>query len=126
MNLFEFKRENLIEIRKNVWLSRQHFYIFCKQYVGEKVSKLYSRFKESFKSPIKTKKLEFILQRDFKIDEDTKLISEKIKKYEDLYTLDDHLFLKSFENGFKLIKSLTGLSLDHLNTEITLKLENKF
>ena len=119
MNLFEFKRENLIEIRKNVRLSRQHFYIFCKQYVGEKVSKLYSRFKESFKSPIKTKKLEFILQRDFKIDEDTKLISEKIKKYEDLYTLDDHLFLKSFESGFKLVKSLTGLNLDLLNTEIT-------
>ncbi len=119
VNLFEFKETNLFEIRKNVWLSRQYFYIFCKQFVGKKISTLYSRFKESFKSPIKTKKLEYILQRDFKIDEDTKLISEKIKKYEDLYTLDDHLFLKSLDNGSKLIKSLTGTNTDFLNTETT-------
>ncbi len=119
VNLFEFKETNLFEIRKNVWLSRQYFYIFCKQFVGEKVSRLYRRFKESFNSAMYAKKFEFILQQDFKIDEETKQISEKIKKYEELYTQDDHLFLKSFENGFKLIKSLTGLNLDLLNTEIT-------
>ncbi len=119
VNLFEFKRTNLFEIRKNVLLSRQYFYIFCKQFVGEKVSRLYRRFKESFNSPMYARKFEFILQQDFKIYEETKLISEKIKKYEELNTQDDHLFLKSFENGFKLIKSLTGLNLDLLNTEIT-------
>lgn len=119
MNLFEFKETNLFEIRKNVRLSRQYFYIFCKQFVGKKVSTIYSRFKEDFKSPMNAKKFEYILQWDFKIDAETKLISEKTKKYEDLYTLDDHLFLKSLENGFKLIKSITGFNLDLLNTEIT-------
>ncbi len=118
MNLFEFKETNLFKIRKNVWLSRQYFYIFCKQFVGKKVSTLYSRFKEGFNSPMKVKKFEYILQRDFKIDAETKLISEKTKKYENLCTLDDHLFLKSLKNGFKLIKSLTGLNIDLLNTEI--------
>lgn len=119
MNLFEFKETNLFEIRKNVWLSRQYFYIFCKQFVGKKVSTLYSRFKECFNSPMKTKKFEYILQWDFKIDDETKLISYKTKKYENHCTLDDHLFLKSLENGSKLIKSLTGTNTDLLNTEIT-------
>ncbi len=119
MNLFEFKETNLFEIRKNVRLSRQYFYIFCKQFVGEKVSTLYSRFKEGFNSQMNAKKFKYILQWDFKIDAETKLISEKTKKYENLCTLYDHLFLKSLENGSKLIKSLTGLNTDLLNTEIT-------
>lgn len=61
MNLFEFKETNLFEIRKNVWLSRQYFYIFCKQFVGKKVSTIHSRFKEDFKSPMNAKKFEYIL-----------------------------------------------------------------
>lgn len=119
MNLFEFKETNLFEIRKNVWLSRQYFYIFCKQFVGKKVSTLYSSFKDGFNSPMNAKRFKYILQWDFKIDAETKLISEETKKYENLYTLDDHLFLKSLENGFKLIKSLTGTNTNLLNTEIT-------
>ncbi len=86
MNLFEFKETNLFEIRKNVRLSRQYFYIFSKLYVGKKVSTLYSRFKEGFNFPMKAKKFEYILQHDFKIDEETKLISEKTKKYENNVT----------------------------------------
>ncbi len=123
-NSFYFKKHNLIKVRKNVWLSKQYFYIFAKKFIGKKLSTLYTSFSKNFGSIIKSKRFYYMIAYDFNLSEDNVLISEKISKYENLYIREDYMFEESLQNGLAIISKLTNLTPNILNTEITPEIKN--